>query len=541
MPFDRRASAGRGRADLGRAPRHRRSRRLPRAPATTAVHRTGHRAQGRAAADRALRRSSLKWSRTNVRPQKQDGYAIVIVTTVLGDLTSAQFRLLGELSQVYGDGTVRVTMDQNLLFRWVRTRTSRPSTRASRRRDWRVPGAGTLSDVTSCPGAESCKLAVTQSRGLGRVLADHLWSARISSRRCRGWTSRSAAARTAAASITSRASASRAASRRSASQPAPQYFVMVGGGVGDGITTFGRLAAKIPARRCVQRARAPGEAVPGSAQPTRIAARVLPPRRARRREGGARRSRAPAARRGRADRTSSISPRSGVQPRGDGRRVQRLASRASRSSDSQLCQRQPSHPFRCSTRSAGRRCCAPARLGGDAPGVEIYAKAEFQNPGGSVKDRAAAAIMRDAERSGRLRPGGIILDATSGNTGIAYAMIAAACGYRLKLCVPGNVTAERHAHAAGLRRRSRAHEPDGRHRRRDSRGAAPARGATRARTSTPISTTTTPTGARTTRPPPSRSSSRPTAASRTLSPASARAARSWAPAAGCGSSVVTSA
>jgi cysteine synthase B len=83
------------------------------------------------------------------------------------------------------------------------------------------------------------------------------------------------------------------------------------------------------------------------------------------------------------------------------------------------------------------------RLGGSSPGVEIYAKAEFQNPGGSVKDRAAMAIVIDAERSGRLRPGGIILDATSGNTGIAYAMIAASRGYRLKLCVPGNVTAER--------------------------------------------------------------------------------------------------
>jgi len=82
------------------------------------------------------------------------------------------------------------------------------------------------------------------------------------------------------------------------------------------------------------------------------------------------------------------------------------------------------------------------RLGGDS-GVEIYAKAEFQNPGGSVKDRAAAAILREAEASGQLRSGAVILDATSGNTGIAYAMIAAARGYRLKLCVPGNVTAER--------------------------------------------------------------------------------------------------
>ncbi len=83
------------------------------------------------------------------------------------------------------------------------------------------------------------------------------------------------------------------------------------------------------------------------------------------------------------------------------------------------------------------------RLGAVLPGVEIYAKAEFRNPGGSVKDRAAAAIVREAEESRRLHPGATILDATSGNTGIAYAMIAAARGYGLKLCVPGNVTAER--------------------------------------------------------------------------------------------------
>jgi cysteine synthase B len=82
-------------------------------------------------------------------------------------------------------------------------------------------------------------------------------------------------------------------------------------------------------------------------------------------------------------------------------------------------------------------------FGADTPGVELYAKAEFQNPGGSVKDRAAAAILRDAKRTGRLRDGVTILDATSGNTGIAYAMISAAHGYRLKLCMPANVTPER--------------------------------------------------------------------------------------------------
>jgi cysteine synthase B len=82
-------------------------------------------------------------------------------------------------------------------------------------------------------------------------------------------------------------------------------------------------------------------------------------------------------------------------------------------------------------------------FGQELPEVELYAKAEFQNPGGSVKDRAAASILRAAGQSGRLRPGVTILDATSGNTGIAYAMISAACGYRLKLCMPANVTVER--------------------------------------------------------------------------------------------------
>jgi cysteine synthase B len=82
-------------------------------------------------------------------------------------------------------------------------------------------------------------------------------------------------------------------------------------------------------------------------------------------------------------------------------------------------------------------------FGAETPDVELYAKAEFQNPGGSVKDRAAASILREAARTGRLRPGMTILDATSGNTGIAYAMISAAHGYRLKLCMPANVTPER--------------------------------------------------------------------------------------------------
>ena len=75
--------------------------------------------------------------------------------------------------------------------------------------------------------------------------------------------------------------------------------------------------------------------------------------------------------------------------------------------------------------------------------VEIHAKAEWQNPGGSVKDRAAARMIAEGERTGALGAGGTILDATSGNTGIAYAMLGAALGYKVRLCVPANVTRER--------------------------------------------------------------------------------------------------
>ena len=79
----------------------------------------------------------------------------------------------------------------------------------------------------------------------------------------------------------------------------------------------------------------------------------------------------------------------------------------------------------------------------ETPGVELYAKAEWQNPGGSVKDRAALRMIADGEASGRLRPGQTIVDATSGNTGIAYAMIGAARDYNVKLCLPDNASPER--------------------------------------------------------------------------------------------------
>ena len=79
------------------------------------------------------------------------------------------------------------------------------------------------------------------------------------------------------------------------------------------------------------------------------------------------------------------------------------------------------------------------------PNVEVYAKAEWFNPGGSVKDRAALSMVEDAERRGALTNDKVLIDSTSGNTGIAYALIGAAKGYRVKLVMPANVSAERKA------------------------------------------------------------------------------------------------
>ena len=95
-----------------------------------------------------------------------------------------------------------------------------------------------------------------------------------------------------------------------------------------------------------------------------------------------------------------------------------------------------------------------ARIAHHLPGVEVLGKAEWLNPGGSIKDRAAANIVAQARASGKLTSGKILLDSTSGNTGIAYAMIGAAQGFPVTLCMPENVSVERkrilHAYGANI-------------------------------------------------------------------------------------------
>ena len=193
-----------------------------------------------------------QWRVTNVRLQKQFGYMMAVATVPLGDLTAAQMRVIGELARAYGDGTIRVTTDQDLLFRWVNAPDVAQLYRRLAAASLGLAGAGSIADVASCPGAETCRLAVTQSRGLGRLLEDELRSrpdlvaaadgARIKISGCpNGCGQHHVATFGFQGSV-----------RRIGSRAVPQYFVMVGGGATDGGATFARLASKIPARRIAE-------------------------------------------------------------------------------------------------------------------------------------------------------------------------------------------------------------------------------------------------------------------------------------------------
>jgi sulfite reductase (NADPH) hemoprotein beta-component len=190
-----------------------------------------------------------RWRATNVRPQKQFGFVIATAAVPLGDLTSEQMRVVGELARAYGDGAVRVTTDQDLLFRWVNACDLRQLYRRLAAAGLGLADAGSIADVASCPGAESCRLAVTQSRGLGRLLEEHLRArpdliaaadgARIKISGCPNGCGQHHVA-----TIGFQGSV-----RRVGARAVPQYFVLVGGGAREGGAAFGRLAAKIPARR----------------------------------------------------------------------------------------------------------------------------------------------------------------------------------------------------------------------------------------------------------------------------------------------------
>jgi sulfite reductase (ferredoxin) len=193
--------------------------------------------------------SEQRWLQTNVLRQKQRGYSIAIVTVPLGDLTSPQFRILADLAASYSDGTVRVTVDQNLIFRWVKTDRLHEFYQALTAARLAHSGAGTIADVVSCPGAETCRIAVTQSRGLGHLLGEHLRAQHAVTEAAGPGDIKISGCPNGCGQHHIAAIGFQGSIRKLGDRAVPQYFVMVGGGVDTGGATFGRIAAKIPARR----------------------------------------------------------------------------------------------------------------------------------------------------------------------------------------------------------------------------------------------------------------------------------------------------
>jgi sulfite reductase (NADPH) hemoprotein beta-component len=192
----------------------------------------------------------VRWMRSNVSRQRQDGYCHVIARLPLGDFTAGQMRVLADLADAYGDGTLRLTVDQNVLYRWVRKEAVEPFYQRLVAAGLGAPDAGTLSDVVSCPGAESCRLAVTQSRGLGQVLTEHL-SARpdlvdlVPSGHIKISGCPNGCGQHHVGSIGFQGSV-----RKIAGRAVPQYFVLVGGGCSDeGVAHFGKVVSKVPVHR----------------------------------------------------------------------------------------------------------------------------------------------------------------------------------------------------------------------------------------------------------------------------------------------------
>ena len=154
-----------------------------------------------------------RWAKTNTRAQKQAGYLVVTIALPLGDITADQLRALADIARRFTRETIRTTVEQNIVLRWVSAERSARALQALRRRAaWPIPAPEPSSISSTCPGTDTCKLGISSSRGLAGELRNRLVEQERSARRspCRTCTSRSAAASIAAASTTSPTSASTA-------------------------------------------------------------------------------------------------------------------------------------------------------------------------------------------------------------------------------------------------------------------------------------------------------------------------------------------
>jgi sulfite reductase (ferredoxin) len=126
------------------------------------------------ALERPLDEACARWRATNVRPQPQPGYVVATVRLPLGDLTATQARQLADLARRFTGDTIRLTVEQNLVLRWL-PEADIPELHAELESiDLARPGASTIHDITACPGTDTCKLGISSSRGLAAALTERL-------------------------------------------------------------------------------------------------------------------------------------------------------------------------------------------------------------------------------------------------------------------------------------------------------------------------------------------------------------------------------
>lgn len=190
-----------------------------------------------------------EWAAHNVRPQKQHGFSSVVIRLVLGDVTAAQLRALATLAVQYGEGELRTTNEQNLVLRYAPDARLPALHRELVRAGLARKDANTVADVVSCPGASSCKIAVTASRGLGAQLTELLDRRPDLIAAARGLDVKVSGCPNGCGQHYIAGIGFQGGMRKVAGRPAPQYLVYVGGGIRADGADFGRLLGKVPARR----------------------------------------------------------------------------------------------------------------------------------------------------------------------------------------------------------------------------------------------------------------------------------------------------
>ena len=195
-----------------------------------------------------LRPGFSEWRASNVRAQKQDGYHAAAVRLRSGDVSSAQMRALADAIEQLGDGALRTTNEQNLVIRWVRTEDLPALHAILERIGVSAAHAGGLSDVVTCPGAETCRIAVTASRGVAQLVRERLEAldgqhgageANIKVSGCPNGCGQHHVG----------TFGLQGGVRRFGDKLIPQYHLTLGGGIDAEGARFGRLVGKVPARR----------------------------------------------------------------------------------------------------------------------------------------------------------------------------------------------------------------------------------------------------------------------------------------------------